>query len=101
MKEHDISAGTVRLHFDLLLHTANIAVGATKTEIERQLSRLQHASFGRNQHDMKYAARELARNAVALESACQTLYALEESRTRDELKILRVMRDENSYEQIH
>ncbi|HEV2327639.1 MAG TPA: hypothetical protein VGY56_02495 [Verrucomicrobiae bacterium] len=101
MKEHDISAGIVRLNFDLLLHTANIAVGTTKTEVERQLSRLQHASFGRNHREMKYAARELARNAAALESACETLHALEESRSREELKILRVMRAEDSYEQIH
>ena len=89
MKTHDISAGIVRLNFDLVLRTANIAAGYSKTEVERQLGRLQHASFANNHNEMKCAADELLRNASALEIACDTLHALEESKTRDELIVMR------------
>jgi len=85
---HDISAGTVRLDFDSLLHTVNVAVGYSKTAVERQLSRLQHASFSNNHREMRYAANELSLNASALEIACNTLHALEESKSRETLVIV-------------
>ena len=87
MKTPDISAGIVRLNFDLLLCTASIAVGYSRTAVERNLGQLQHASFSNQYSEMKCAAQQLAQNARALEIACDTLHALEESKSREELVI--------------
>ncbi len=97
-KSHDISADIVRLNFDQLLRTTQIAVGLSKTECERNLSEIQYASFhgktvsGQHRGDhskMLSAAKELARHAEQLAVATDTLDALEYSRTREELVIER------------
>ena len=95
---HDISAGIVRLNFDQLFRTVQIAVGLSKVECERRLSEFQHASFcgktvsgrlGGDHRQMFYAAQELARHAEQLATATGTLDALEYARTREELVIER------------
>lgn len=95
-KSHDISADIVRLDFDELRRTAQIAVGLARVECERKLSEIQHASFhgqtvsGRPRGDhrvMFAAAKELARHAEQLAVATGTLDALEYATTRGQLTI--------------
>jgi hypothetical protein len=95
---HDISAGIVRLNFNQLFRTVQIAVGLSKAECERRLSEIQHAGIygktvsgqpGGDHRQMFSAAKELARHAEQLATATGTLDALEYARTREELVIER------------
>ena len=88
-KEHDISAGVVRLDFDLLLQGANIAVGATKHHVERYLHDLQDASLRNDISQMRYTSRYLAQAAEQLAVCAENLHALEESKTRADLSIVK------------
>ena len=99
---HDISAGVVRLDFNLLLRTVQIAVGGSKAACEREISRIQHASIygkpvsgiGYGDHrQMRSCAEQLATYAEQLALATAALDALEHSREREELVIKRDQAD--------
>ena len=89
IKQHDLSFNETKVSFELLLQTAQIAVGCAKTNCERHLGAAQNASFASNFAALKYAARDLAQAARQLEIAADTLHVLEESKTRDEFTVLR------------
>ncbi len=85
---HDLSAGVTRLSFELLIKTANIAVGMAKNACSEDIGALQTASFASNFTGMKYASRNLAQHAEALQVAADTLFVLMESKSRPEIEII-------------
>ena len=87
--KHDLSANEAKISFNLLLQTAQIAVGGAAHGCERSISVFQTASFKSNYTDMMNSARELARSAKQLATATDTLHALMESQTREDFVIMR------------
>jgi hypothetical protein len=87
--KHDLSANEAKISFNLLLQTAQIAVGGASHECERALGSFQSESFKSNYDEMMFAARNLARSAKQLATATDTLQALMESQTREDFVIMR------------
>lgn len=86
--KHDLSAGQAKVHFELLLQVAQIAVAQTRIACERSLGQLQTAHFQNNFNDLENAAQDLATNAANLATAAHTLHILEESISRPEFILI-------------
>lgn len=87
--KHDLSAGTAKLNLNNLITLANAAVGFTKVQCERALNRLQYASIASDVHEMMCASADLADAATACQAACENLHYLAESKTRDEINVIK------------
>lgn len=85
---HKISGGEVVLDLAELTRTAQIAVGLARGECERNLGAFQNASLtvGVN-YNMVASAERLKSSAAQLDAAMQTLFALDATKTRDEVKL--------------
>ena len=81
--QHDLSANETKVSFDLLVQTAQIAVGYAKIACERDLGKAQMESFNGNVRELSYAAAHLAKHAADLALAADTLHVLTESKSRD------------------
>lgn len=79
---HNLNGQFAEISFNLLFQTAQIAVGLAKVNCERALGKAQTASFASDYRGVALASRELAEAAEALRLASDTLYNLNESRTR-------------------
>ena len=86
--DYDLSADETKISFELLIKTAEIAVGYAKTECERAMSNVQNMSFKGDYTAMRYAAHNLSVYADALKTATNTLHALNESKTRSKFTII-------------
>ncbi len=86
--QHDLSGNEAKISFDLLVKTAQIAVGAARIECERALGGTQTACFASKYSDLRHHAKNLAYAAENLAVAADTLHVLQESRTRDKFTVL-------------
>ena len=86
--QHDLSANETKVSFELLLKTANLAVGYAKIACERDLGKVQTESFNGNVRELFYAASHLAAHAADLSVAANTLYVLTESKSREVFTII-------------
>jgi hypothetical protein len=96
---HDLCGNEVRLDYDLMLRTANIAVQWAKVEIEREMGTLRQAeedmyheslAGGVTTHTIvaaKHAAESLERAANQLKVAVDTQMTLYAMQTREEFTI--------------
>ena len=91
MSKIKIDATKIEIPLQNLIDTAKMAVGYSKTEIERKLSKIQQAfiSTDPNYFVIKSDARQLENSAMCLTKALETMYALQESKCREELVIVR------------
>jgi len=81
--QHDLSANETKVSFDLLVRTAQIAVGYACTACERSLNEVQTAHFASDFRNLTYSAKTLADAATAHANAANTLHVLIESKSRE------------------
>lgn len=84
----DISAQLVRIPYSNLVNVANRAYFGSRTEIERELLKLQ--TSGKIGVHERMIANNLAENAIALRDSISLLEALYAVRERQELEITNV-----------
>ena len=92
MKNHDLSANVVKLDYNALLITAEIATYWTRVEIERKLQTIQDAHIYNRKDNpysiVTYAAQDLVKLSEHLAIAAETAEALNAMKIRSELEIL-------------
>lgn len=88
-QNHELSFNKSELNLNLLIQTAEIAVYSSRVECEREIGKFQNASFGSQVNQMKNSAASLASAASNLSKAMNTLHALVESKTRDNVIIIK------------
>jgi len=88
MLNHDLSGNEAKISFELLLQTTRIAVGYARVKVETELRVFQNNHFESNFSDMKFGASQLAIAAQNLKEASDTLYVLEESKTRETFTLI-------------
>ena len=87
--KHNLSAGTAKLNLDNLIQLAEVASGLSKVECEREISKLQSASFSGHLWEAKHAAINLASAANSAAIAFESLCVLKESKNREEIIVVK------------